>query len=150
MAEQLPCDIDELRSLFLFEKLNDEQLTWLCEHGGIELWEPGMVFTEGDPATCFFVLLEGEIALLRNVGGDDIEVNRTSQRGVYAGAWAAYLGDRATRNYPGSLRALTKARFYVLSADDFSLRVSAAADGHDAVVGLLAFAEHLSARTHAV
>ena len=35
----------------------------------------------------------------------------------------------------------------VLASDDFSLRVSAAADGQDAVVGLLAFAEQLSART---
>ena len=37
----------------------------------------------------------------------------------------------------------------VLSSDDFSLRVSAAADGPDAVASLLAFAEALSARTHA-
>ncbi|MDI6908612.1 DUF5998 family protein [Nocardioides sp.] len=37
----------------------------------------------------------------------------------------------------------------VLASDDFSLRVSAAADGGDAVAGLLAFAEQLSARTHA-
>jgi len=36
----------------------------------------------------------------------------------------------------------------VLSSDDFSLRVSAAADGNDAVASLLAFAEALSARTH--
>lgn len=36
----------------------------------------------------------------------------------------------------------------VLAADDFSLRVSSAADGADAVSGLLAFAESLSARTH--
>ena len=35
----------------------------------------------------------------------------------------------------------------VLSSDDFSLRVSAAADGADAVQSLLAFAEELSART---
>ena len=35
----------------------------------------------------------------------------------------------------------------VLASDDFSLRVSAAADGQDAVLGLLAFAEQLSART---
>ena len=35
----------------------------------------------------------------------------------------------------------------VLAADDFSLRVSAAADGADAVDGLLAFAESLSTRT---
>ena len=36
----------------------------------------------------------------------------------------------------------------VFASDDFSLRVSAAADGDDAVVGLLSFAESLSARTH--
>lgn len=36
-----------------------------------------------------------------------------------------------------------------MAGDDFSLRVSAAADGSDAVGGLLAFAEQLSSRTHA-
>jgi hypothetical protein len=36
----------------------------------------------------------------------------------------------------------------VFASDDFSLRVSAAADGGDAVGGLLSFAESLSARTH--
>jgi hypothetical protein len=36
----------------------------------------------------------------------------------------------------------------VFASDDFSLRVSAAADGGDAVGGLLFFAESLSARTH--
>jgi len=35
----------------------------------------------------------------------------------------------------------------VLASDDFSLRVSAAADGGDAVAGLLSFAASLSART---
>ena len=37
----------------------------------------------------------------------------------------------------------------VLASDDFSLRVSAAADGQDSVARLLSFAEQLSARTHA-
>jgi hypothetical protein len=36
----------------------------------------------------------------------------------------------------------------VFASDDFSLRVSSAADGGDAVGGLLSFAESLSARTH--
>ncbi|HET7349598.1 MAG TPA: DUF5998 family protein [Marmoricola sp.] len=36
----------------------------------------------------------------------------------------------------------------VLASDDFSLRVSSAADGQDAVDDLLAFAETLSERTH--
>jgi hypothetical protein len=37
----------------------------------------------------------------------------------------------------------------VVTADDFSIRVSAAAEGPDAVAGLLSFAESLSARTAA-
>ena len=35
----------------------------------------------------------------------------------------------------------------VMTSDDFTLRVSSAADGPEAVNGLLAFAEHLSSRT---
>ncbi|MGH8960041.1 MAG: ATP-binding protein [Jatrophihabitantaceae bacterium] len=120
MAEQLVCDIDELRTLFLFEELTDEQLGWLCEHGHVELHEPGLVIREGDPATCFFVLLDGTIALSRQVGNDDVETTRTDQRGAYAGAWSAFLPDGATSNYSASMRALTTVRFYTLSAADFT------------------------------
>jgi signal transduction histidine kinase len=120
MAETLPCDIDELRTLFLFEKLTDEQLDWLCERGRVEAHEPGFVFREGDPATCFFVLLDGSIALSRRVGNDDVETTRSDQRGAYAGAWTAYLGNRVDQTYAASMRTITASRFYVLSANDFS------------------------------
>jgi signal transduction histidine kinase len=120
MVESMPCDINELRTLFLFEKLNDDQLTWLCEHGHVEHWEPGLVYTEGDPSTCFYVLLDGKVALSRRVGTDDVEISRTSDRGVYAGAWSAYLGDRVPQTYLQTLRAVQPSRFYVLSAEDFA------------------------------
>ena len=67
---------DELRGLFLFEKLTDEQLSWLCERGRIELHEPGYVIREGEPATCLYVLLDGTIALSRTIGGDEVETTR--------------------------------------------------------------------------
>src|ERR1700709_1090933 len=102
MGDVLRCDIDELRTLFLFEKLTDDQLRWLCEHGRVEFHETGVLFREGSPATQFYVLLDGSIALSRLVGADDIEVSRTSQRGVYAGAWQAYLGDRVPQAYQQS------------------------------------------------
>jgi signal transduction histidine kinase len=120
MTEALRCDVDELRTLFLFEKLTDDQLGWLCERGRVEQNEPGAIFREGSPATCLFVLLEGSIALTRLVGSDDVEVSRSSQRGAYSGAWQAYLGDRVPQTYQQSMRALTTCRFFVLSADDFS------------------------------
>ncbi len=114
------CGVDELRTLFLFEELTEDQLRWLCERGHVQLAEPGPVFTEGAPATCFYVLLEGTIAMSRRVGVDDIEVNRTSQRGVYAGAFSAYMGNRVSQIYMNSLKAVEPCRFYVLDAETFS------------------------------
>jgi signal transduction histidine kinase len=124
VTEALACDPAELRSLFLFEKLGDEQVAWLCEHGRVEMRQPGYVFREGAPATWFYVLLDGMIAMSRQVGADDVEISRTEQRGVYAGAWTAYLGDRVPQTYNGSLRAITACRFYVLGADDFAAMMS--------------------------
>jgi signal transduction histidine kinase len=115
-----PCDISELRTLFLFEQLDDEKLKWLCEHGQVETFEPGFLFHEGEPARCFYVMLDGSIATSRKVGVDDVEVGRTSQRGVYAGAWSAYLGDAVPQVYMNSMRVLNHSRFYVLAAEDFS------------------------------
>ena len=114
------CQPDELRSLFLFEKLSPDQLAWLCREGRVETIPAGPVYTEGDPATCFYVLLEGTLVLLRRVGDDDIEVNRTSYRGVYAGAFQAYLGERAPTAYNSSLRVTVPSRFFVLDAACFA------------------------------
>jgi signal transduction histidine kinase len=117
---QAPCDPSELRTLFLFEKLSDDQLGWLCREGHIELMEPGWVYQEGDPASCFFVLIEGDVVLSRLVGADDVELSRTSQRGVYGGAFQSYLGDRIRQVYLNSMRATTPSRFFVLDAQKFT------------------------------
>jgi len=116
----LICDPAELRTLFLFEKLTDEQLDWICSNGHVEMIEPGFAFHEGEPAAWFYVLLEGEVGNYRRVGDDDIEVNRTTQRGVYSGAWTAYLGDQAPESYLNSLRVFVPSRFYVLAAGKFA------------------------------
>jgi signal transduction histidine kinase len=120
-SRPLTCDKYELRSLFLFEKLDDDQLERLCREGRVELFDPGPVYTEGDPATCFFVLMEGTVVLSRRVGADDVEISRTSQRGVYAGAFQAYLGNRARgATYNGSMRVTEPSRFFVLPAATFA------------------------------
>ncbi|MDX3416315.1 ATP-binding protein [Streptomyces sp. MD20-1-1] len=119
-AQPMECLPDEIGSLFLFEKLTPEQLGRLCEAGRVERYEPGTVYAEGDPATCFYVMVEGTVVLSRRVGGDDVEVTRTSQRGVYAGAMQAYLGDRVPQVYNNSLRVTEPTRFFVLPADTFA------------------------------
>ena len=114
------CSVDELRTLFLFEKLSDDQLQWLCERGHVQLIEPGTVYAEGSPATCFYVLLDGTVVLSRRVGADDIEVGRTSTRGVYTGAFMAYLGDSVPQVYNNSVRVTEPSRFFVLDASVFA------------------------------
>ena len=119
-GEVLECGVDELRTLFLFEKLTEDQLQWLCERGHVELVPAGPVYAEGAPAECFYVLLEGTVVMSRRVGPDDVEVGRTSDRGVYSGAWLAYMGDRVPQVYNASMRAVEPSRFFVLSADTFA------------------------------
>jgi signal transduction histidine kinase len=113
---------EELKTLFLFEALNDEQLAWLARQGTVREYPAGgTVFAEGDPAEYFFVLLSGTLSLSRRVGQDDVETVRSDQRGVYMGATQAYIRDEAglDRKYLASMRAVSDCRFFVLSAEDF-------------------------------
>ena len=113
------CLPDELRSLFLFEALTPEQLQTLCENGHIATFGPGPIHTEGDPATCFYVLIDGELVMSKRSGGVDIETNRTSQRGVYCGAWSAYIPGEE-HLYQASVRVTRPSRFFVLDASAFA------------------------------
>jgi signal transduction histidine kinase len=113
------CLPNELRTLFLFEALTDQQLQILCDNGHIQIFEPGPVCVEGDPATCFYVLIEGELVMSMRSGGVDIETGRTSQRGVYCGAWSAYIpGEEQV--YSASVRVTKQSRFFVLDAEAFA------------------------------
>jgi signal transduction histidine kinase len=118
--ETVECDRAELRTLFLFEKLTDEQLDWLCTNGRVERFSPGYAFHEGDQATCFYVLVEGSVALSRRVGDEEVEISRTDSPGVYAGAWRAFLRDRIQQRYDNALRIVTPSRLFVLDADLFA------------------------------
>jgi signal transduction histidine kinase len=115
---------EELRGLFLFEKLTDEQLAWLAERGEVAGYEAGStVYRVGEPATCLYVLLEGTLSMVMRAPGGELEVNRTDHRGTYAGAFFAYLDLPMARSYGTGLRAVTDCRFWVLSAEDFGQAV---------------------------
>ncbi|MEV4314122.1 ATP-binding protein [Actinocrispum sp. NPDC049592] len=113
---------DELRGLFLFEHLDEDKLNWLAEHGQIETRKAGtLVLAEGEPATCFFVLLEGTVALTRNIGGERVETNRTDYRGSYFGATQVYLqADVPSKTiYQMTVESITDTRMFQLTAQDF-------------------------------
>ncbi|HZD72561.1 MAG TPA: cyclic nucleotide-binding domain-containing protein, partial [Actinomycetota bacterium] len=118
-TERLP--VETLRRLFLFEKLDDEQLQWLTEHGWvIEAPSGSTVLAEGDPAELLIVLLSGTLTMSRKVGQDDVETVRTDQVGVYAGAMQAYVADRPDQTYTATVRVVSDARFFVLRSEDFA------------------------------
>src|SRR5690349_16247901 len=100
---------DDLRGLFLFEALTDDQLGWLAERGTVRDFPAGAdVCTEGQPAELFFVLLSGSVVMYRMMRGDEVEVTRTDQRGSYAGATRAYVRDQGVpATYSATMRAVT-------------------------------------------
>jgi len=112
---------DELRALFLFEDLDEHQLAWVADNGDVVDRPAGTeVSVEGEPAECFFVLLEGTLSMVRLVGGSEVETVRTSDRGVYSGAVQFYFGDRLEQRYPATVRAVTDCRFLALPAAPFA------------------------------
>ncbi|MFO7164160.1 MAG: ATP-binding protein [Mycolicibacterium hassiacum] len=114
-----PCLPDELRTLFLFEQLTDAQLQKLCDNGHIATFEPGPVVVEGEPATCLYVLLDGELVMTKRSAGVEVQTTRTSQRGVYCGAWSAYVPG-LEQVYQASVRVTRPSRFFVLDAAAFA------------------------------
>jgi CRP-like cAMP-binding protein len=111
-----------LRELFLFADLDDEQLGWVSRTGDVVQYPAGSaVSVEGEPAECFYVLLEGTMTMSRRVGGDEVETVRTSAPGVYSGAVQFYFGDQISQTYPATVRAITDCRFLALPAEEFAV-----------------------------
>jgi signal transduction histidine kinase len=115
----------DLRTLFLFERLDDDQLGWLAERGRVVEYPAGAtIHAEGSPASCFMVLLSGTLAMYKRVQGGELELTRTDYYGAYTGAFDAYVPDRgAPRVYRTTARAVSACRLYELPADDFGSAV---------------------------
>jgi signal transduction histidine kinase len=123
-AEPQRLTIDELRTLFLFESLDDEQLGWLAREGYVVAVDEGLVFSEGEPATCCYVLLSGELRLCKISHGEEVEINRTSQRGVYAGAFNAFFGADDRKAYTASMRTTEPSEFFVVDAKTMAIMMN--------------------------
>ncbi len=109
---------DELRTLFLFESLDDDQLAWLAGVGRVVEYPAGaIVASEGAPASCFLVLLSGMLSMSRRVQGGEIELVRTDYCGSYTGAFDFYRPDQDVLPvYPATTRAVADCRLFELPA----------------------------------
>jgi signal transduction histidine kinase len=115
------CAAGELEGLYLLEGLDAEQLARLDREGECRTVAPGWVCRQGDPAQWLFVLLSGQLALVKSVGGDDIEFSRTSRAGAYGGAVQAYFDQAHGQTYSHSIKALQPCRLFVLPAAQFAI-----------------------------
>ncbi|HEY6415001.1 MAG TPA: cyclic nucleotide-binding domain-containing protein, partial [Acidimicrobiales bacterium] len=83
--------IDELRSLFLFAGLSDEQLRQLDEASAVVSFDEGdVLFHEGEPSDFWWVLLGGRIELLRRSGHEVSVIAAMDQPGRWAGGFMAW------------------------------------------------------------
>lgn len=115
-------DPSVLHGLFLFDGLDEEQLGWLAERGELRAYPPGVpVYREGEPAEGLWVLLEGGLRLTRTVGGEEVEINESTTRGVYAGATRAYVEvDDSETLYSNSVTTTAASSFFRMPAEDFA------------------------------
>jgi signal transduction histidine kinase len=112
---------EELRACFLFESLNDEQLDWLVAHGTVEAHDAGVeVYDQDAVAEHFYVLLEGEMKLVKRIDGAEVVLTTADQPGAYAGATRAFIGASGEQSYASSLRTVTYSRLFRLRAEDFA------------------------------
>jgi signal transduction histidine kinase len=88
--------IDDLRAVFLFDGLSEEQLNELIAAGDDVHFDAGdVLFREGAAADFWWVLLSGRVELLRRGGSEESVVSVMDRPGVWAGgfrAWADKAG----------------------------------------------------------
>jgi len=83
--------LDDLRTLELFDGLTDGQLAELMAGGTEVSVQPGVdLFREGEHADYWWVLVEGTIDLVRHVGREDTVVARMDVPGRWAGGFRAW------------------------------------------------------------
>ena len=83
--------IDELRAVALFEGLTDQQLAELVEGSAEVRVQPGVeLFREGEHADSWWVLLDGVIDLVRQIGPEETMVAKMDVPGQWAGGFRAW------------------------------------------------------------
>ena len=83
--------VDELRALDLFGGLTDQQLAELVEGSAEVSVQPGAeLFREGEHADFWWVLLDGVIDLVRQIGPEETVVAKMDIPGQWAGGFRAW------------------------------------------------------------
>ncbi|MGF1473919.1 MAG: sensor histidine kinase [Rubrobacteraceae bacterium] len=107
--------LEELRRSTLFDGLDDEQLAEVIEQGSEVRVPQGEIYArEGDPIEHLYVMLEGELRILKQVYGREMILN-TYSPGVFFGEVPLLAG----KPFLATGRALTDCRLFRLPQDVF-------------------------------
>ncbi len=111
----------QLGATFLFESLSEAQLERLAALGTEVAFDADdIVFVGGEPAEYLWVLLSGEMELVRDVGGQRIHLTTASRPGTYAGGIRAFSGSSVASGYRATGRATQASRFFCLPSSELS------------------------------
>jgi signal transduction histidine kinase len=106
---------DRLREAPILAALGDEDLARVVELGRERPLAPGeFLFREGDDASAFHIVLEGQLETTRGVAGEQVPM-MSHAPGGYLGAMALLT----ETPYRGSTRALGETLLFELGGDDF-------------------------------
>jgi signal transduction histidine kinase len=107
--------LDALRQVPLFATTPDDQLRWVTEQG-TEVWlSPGeILLSEGEPADYWYVLLEGEVRIMKKMAEQEALIDT-----LYAGTFFAEVPILLGKPYLASVRALTPSHLLRLGKDCF-------------------------------
>ena len=83
--------VEDLRAIALFDGLSDDQLRELMAVGEQLRFKPGEeLFREAQPADYWWVLLDGSIRLVRQVGHEETVLTTMDSPGQWAGGFRAW------------------------------------------------------------
>lgn len=107
---------DDLREGFLFKSFTDDQLNDLLAVGDEIAFDEGdELFKEGDPADFWWVLLDGQVSLVRRAGREQAVVMMTMDR---PGQWAGGFQAWADASYLATGRGAVAGRMFRVPAKE--------------------------------
>ncbi len=114
--ERMPSDLDSVRAIPLLASLSDEQIAaerHLFRKRAVA--KGAFIFLEGDPPERFYILLKGQVKLIRSSEGKDL-ILRIATPGDWFGGVAAF-GRRA---HPYTAQAMEPSVVMTISGADFA------------------------------
>jgi signal transduction histidine kinase len=110
-------DVKMLEGIPLFASLSDERLRWLATVACESLIHPGEVLLrEGDPCDNFYVVLDGELQVVKNSYGGEQLLLASLRRGAFLGEMSLLTG----KPHNASVRATRDSTLLVLNPPAFN------------------------------